>query len=589
MNPAVWLRIAAVAIAVAGVIDPVVTADRAVKRTVAVVRAAEGTAADASARDDLARRLSSSYRVIDRVMPGASATIVVGEGLPAAAADVVAPAFAVLPAPRDPSVAITAIDVPRETPFASRAPVEVSVRVRQGSGQKVEIALRQGAATIDRVERTVASADDTLHVALDFVPPTRGPVTLTASARLVGTPVSSEADAVTDVTDRPWSVLFFDRQPSWGSTFVRRALERDPRFSVRSRTATSTGIATERGDAPVSLDRRETLDAYDAVVLGAPDSLSASVIGSVERFARQRGGAVVVLLDRPGGATLMRLTRVARWTASMSPAAIAVETPLAGVAPLQATELLALDRLPAGARVLAQASLGGVVRPVVFEVPVGAGRVIASGVVDAWRYRGVPESSTFDRFWQTTIGEAAAAAPPSMRVEPSATLLSPGQITVIAVAIRDVAGVLPATGSLNVRASASGPAASSAGTALRLWPEGMPGHFVAEFRAPDETGVYRVDVESEGARGEAKIVVVGASGRIPKPDESDALTTWVHSRSGQVFAAADSAGLDRALSATLRPEHRSEPWWPMRSAWWIIAFAGALGGEWWLRRRRDLR
>jgi hypothetical protein len=33
---------------------------------------------------------------------------------------------------------------------------------------------------------------------------------------------------------------------------------------------------------------------------------------------------------------------------------------------------------------------------------------------------------------------------------------------------------------------------------------------------------------------------------------------------------------------------RAETWHPMRSAWWIIPFALALSGEWWLRRRRGL-
>ena len=129
-----------------------------------------------------------------------------------------------------------------------------------------------------------------------------------------------------DVVNRTWQVLFYDRRPSWASTFVRRALEDDARFSVRSRTQTSTGVAIERGDVPASLGAVDRIDAFDAVVVGAPAALSPVEVQTLEEFAHRRGGAVVVLLDGPASGPLGGLTRANAWTTSTLPAATPVET-----------------------------------------------------------------------------------------------------------------------------------------------------------------------------------------------------------------------------------------------------------------------
>ena len=54
-------------------------------------------------------------------------------------------------------------------------------------------------------------------------------------------------------------------------------------------------------------------------------------------------------------------------------------------------------------------------RPVVVEYPLGAGRVLFSGAMDAWRYRASPDDG-FGRFWRTRIAEAALAAPGRLEV-----------------------------------------------------------------------------------------------------------------------------------------------------------------------------
>ncbi len=274
-------------------------------------------------------------------MPGAAATVVVGSRLPASAATIAGPAFVLTPADTGPSVSIVSIDAPRETPFASRAPVQARVRVRGAAGRRVAVQLRQGQAVLDRAERTVASADEIVSLSLDFVPVSRGASVVSVSAAMTDDArARADADVAIDVVERAWRVLFYDRRPSWASTFVRRALERDPRFSVRSRTQTSTGLAVERGEVPSTLRDEDQLEGFDAVVVGAPAVLTPGDVQSLEAFARYRGGAVVVLLDEPVTGALAGLTGATSWTSSTTPTPTVVESAIPDQPRLEATEVL---------------------------------------------------------------------------------------------------------------------------------------------------------------------------------------------------------------------------------------------------------
>jgi len=92
--------------------------------------------------------------------------------------------------------------------------------------------------------------------AADADPVGVGAAALRVVATLSGTADSAAADMVVDVRDARWSVLFFDPRPSWQSTFVRRAIERDPRFVVTSRVVTSRNVSVDAGEPPSRLDDR---------------------------------------------------------------------------------------------------------------------------------------------------------------------------------------------------------------------------------------------------------------------------------------------------------------------------------------------
>jgi hypothetical protein len=57
---------------------------------------------------------------------------------------------------------------------------------------------------------------------------------------------------------------------------------------------------------------------------------------------------------------------------------------------------------------------------------------------------------------------------------------------------------------------------------------------------------------------------------------------------GVVVDATDTGGLERHVRGLGRRDHL-RPRHPMRSAWWILPFTGALFGEWALGRRRGAR
>ena len=55
-------------------------------------------------------------------------------------------------------------------------------------------------------------------------------------------------------------------------------------------------------------------------------------------------------------------------------------------------------------------------RPVVVEWPDGAGRVLFSGAMDAWRFRAALQTTGSARFWRARIAEGALAAPARLEV-----------------------------------------------------------------------------------------------------------------------------------------------------------------------------
>jgi hypothetical protein len=579
------LRSAAVSIAVAAVVDPSVQSARPVRADVAVL---DGGDAELTAR--VAARLDDVVHVIRGPHAGAAATIVAGTALPEAARRLAVPGFAVVPA-SDAPVRLAAIRAPRRASVRAAVPIEVELTTSGDVGD-VGVALEYAGVTLDRV---VAGEGDgiTRTAALSYLPLESGPAVLRVHARSADGRAATSADVVVEIEDRVWRVLFFDSRPSWSSTFIRKAIGQDGRFEVTTRVITSRDVSLDIGEAPGSLDRLEALRAFDVIVAGAPEVLTTGEVAALERFARRRGGTVVLPLEARASGPLERLWGTGRWDELTSPARLSVAPVRPGAAALAATELAWPALLPPSGVALATFDAGdgrAAPAPVVWQAPLGAGEVVVSGALDGWRFR-TASTSGFDAFWRATLADAAARALRPVDITPAAALVRPGARTPVRVLLRDAA-LDPDAGagaaSRDVTASVAAVLVDvDAERRIRLWPEGPAGYLRGEFEAPLEPGVYGIVVSSGGDEGRASIVVADAVAD-EAPADRAWLAAWATSRGGAVFAESGLDDMVRAVERTVAGPWREETWHPMRSAWWLAPFVLALGVEWWWRRRHGL-
>jgi hypothetical protein len=402
MRTGVW-RIAAWSIAVAGVLDPSMTLTRPMKPEVALV--ADRRLPDPRLIDRVADTLGSRFTVIRGPSLGAAAVVSIGYQMPSVAAREIGRGFAVVPAPRTPFAAIASVRAARRVPLQARSPIEVRVHTAGARGRSLTVTLRRQGAAVDQVKQTV-TADDTMETArLESVASAPGVVALTVAAQIDSSELSTIELAQT-VEDERWAVLCFDRRPSWMATFVRRALEGDPRFVVTSRVATSRGTpGVTAGQPPAALSALPSLELFHTVIVGAAEELTADDAAGLSRFMRERGRTVVLLLDQPDSrnhsAALRSLTGVAGWTLTERadawgvPLASAVLRPLTlptwadGVAPEEVR-----DKPPE--------------TPSVWRTAIGRGSLLVSGALDAWRYRDANEGA-FGAYWRKVVAAGAQA------------------------------------------------------------------------------------------------------------------------------------------------------------------------------------
>lgn len=616
------LRAVAIAIALAAAVDPAVTTMRPVRPVVSVVAAEPARDGALAAR--VAAELAGAFTVLPAPFADAAAVVVVGERVPPDAVRASlpdsAPVFAVLP-DAGAALRIAGLEAPRHVPLASRVEVVALLDATAARGREVEVRLSHEGALADRV--VVEAATDGLRVPLRYVPTAAGPAHLRVEAAVAGgrAPTdSARADLVVEVRDARWQVLVFDRRPSWQSTFVRRALARDPRLVVTSRTETSPAASAEAGRAPEGLDDLARTMRFDAIVVGAPEALTARDVDGLARWLRRRGGGALLLFDRDTAGPADRLLGTSGWRTSRERAPLPVSLPglLPDSAALRATLVRRPARLPVGAEPLG----AGRTADVVWERPVGAGRLVVNGALDAWRWRD-PSRSAFDEAWSALVADLAAGAAPPLAVELASPVLPPGGETTVQVTLRDLAlggdveGEAARAGrggaaSVAVAAALEGPAGAI--VPVRLLPDGAPGTLRGRLRAPGVPGTWRLVVRadtggsaqaaaaaasaatspsraaSEGAEAlSAAVPVVVADGATDAvPAERALLSAWAASRVGDALPSARVAELPSGMARALRPGPRPVTWHPMRSPWWILPFALALAGEWWLRRRRGL-
>jgi hypothetical protein len=595
-----------VLIAVAAVIDPQVTTVRRDRPLLSVV---EGDATrDSVVARDVERALRSRYSLIRAPFSSASGTVLVGDRLPDGAREMAAPVVVMSPHTRGPRVRITQVRAPTRASLEARASIDVTLSV-EGLGVSdapvgTDISLARvvnGSAVVVDRERREARRDTTFTLSLDVVPTVAKPTVLRVSASLAGRADTSRTDVMIDVHTERWSVLFFDRRPSWMSTFVRRSIERDPRFAVTSRIITSTNISRETGQAPTGLDAIAATEAFDVIVVGAPDALTVRDVDGMRTLLRERGASVMVLADRAAAGPADALLGFGGWrtTPRRTPVDLAVSVPDAERDTLLTLRGLSVGRparLPAGAipiavlrenrtDTLAEERPPNVdrerARTVVWRTPVGLGDLLVSGAFDAWRYRDTAQS-TFDATWRDLLEHAASRRQPVFDLALSQRLVEPGARVTLTITPRDSTNDAVIRVVLRPRDSA---AVSSADIPLRIDDARARGSVT--FRAPASPGAFDVMVARGPDTARSALVVAEHVARDVRDDPA-LLEAWAQSRGGKALTRDELATLPGVLDDLVSARARETAWHPMRSPWWIVPFALLLAAEWWIRRRRGL-
>jgi hypothetical protein len=580
MNTArLTLRSIAVLIAIAATIDPAFPLVRASSDPVVVVKLTS-TPIDGAVRameQSLPGRAVTAREVINGRLPCASAEdcVLIADG----SLDVdwgrrFKPVSMLVVTPEgEPNVRISSVAIPRAHGAAAGA-ARVQLEGHGVAGKRTEVRVLDGAAVIGAAAHDWTTAE-TATLDIPWWPIDTG----TRALRIEASPIDGEITAIDNHIDigvpietGRIPVLIFDARPSWHSTFVRRALEDDARFAVgaRSRVAPALSAGTPNG----RLDE-DTLDQVPLAIVGGLEALTGAEVDLLDRYVRNRGGTLVLLPERrPTGEAARLFDGV--WTEHLSPT---LET----VGSLRATELLRATNVSPASTVLAMS--GGL--PVIVSSPTGAGRIVVSGAMDAWRYRD-RDTSAFDRLWRSLIAQGAAAGQ-ALIVDVDRTVAATGTRVPFTIRERrfDPLGI--------VEASAVARCNDGLAMTIRLWPAGSLGEFAGEL-PPSPPGQCTVEAAVGDRHTTAMIAIADAVARgigvtVAKLENEVRASGGVVARAGNPSTSlrASAATIASALIASTEPMSRVVSVHPMRASWWMFPFAACLTAEWWLRRRAGLR
>ncbi|MBA3638298.1 MAG: hypothetical protein H0W53_03270 [Acidobacteria bacterium] len=491
-------------------------------------------------------------------------------------AGVPAPVFA-MPLEEAPAVVIARVTAP-STILGQTAPITATVRAFGLVGQTTTIALLRDGTKIESIEHRWTSDDETFVASQAFVPATPGTQGVRITATTDGVARTTSADVAVPVREHQLRVLAYEARPSWPLAFVRRSLEAEPVFDVTTTSRTTSRSATTSPTAPASLVTLQ-MDRFDAVLVGAPETLTAAEIRALDTFVTRRGGTLVLLPDRRLPENVIRAFGLPEFEEVILERSLTT----AGPGPTIRTSELLLAADGARLEPLGAVRHAANDRVVVGSLVRGAGRIIVSGAMDAWRYRADPEV-TFDNFWRGLIADAAAAAPPPVVVKVEPSIARAGDELIVSVTLRptefDVDNEsisLPA-----VKAALN--SARGGSEVIRLWPDVVPGTFEGRTRAP-RAGTYTVSTSIAGGSADAPLLVA-----------DDVIHAASRSSRAAAFAAAATGGavvtnLDDLAGRleSLEPNSVEQLTRPMRSPWWILPFTILLCAEWALRRKGGAR
>ena len=529
-------------------------------------------------RAQLGDALAGEFDIVDGADNSADALIVLGDRYPEEPPPETARVSTIsLGGELAPNVAIVDVTAPRAIPPATAIRLSARVEGSRLSGQTTVAIVRAGGAEVGRASHTWSKDRETWLAQIDAVPVGRPPFTFEVSLAALpaeATALDNAAVVRVEEADR-MRVLVLEARPSWATAFVRRAIESDPRFAVSGigvaspRARVASGAAAPTADWLTRADDA-ALAAFDVVVAGGLEALPPATASILDRFMRERGGAVALVPDARIPAAVVR-----EFMPGVEFREALLERPTALDGGLRAGELLGSSSLPAGAQVIAQE--GTSKRAVVWTAARGDGLLFVSGALDAWRYRAESQGS-FDRFWRSTLSGLALAARPAVDVTLSPRRAAVGERVRVVARVRSLERTR-----LGERLGIAG---EVDGQPLRFWPDATEGTFSASFFAGQgPQSAARASLADADASGSAALTVDDH----PRRASALPLALLAETRGGVDVGPANVPALLQHLRDGIASAPAKQTRHPMRSAWWLVPFSIGLGGEWWLRRRRGAR
>lgn len=569
------LRAGALLIAIAGIVDPAVATRRKSPLPVDVRLPPAGD----PTLDEAVRTRAELFAALgdaadDRSGESPRAIIAIGNAVPEGVASV--PVFTVAAGrgPRLTAVAVSSSD----TVVGQKQLISVRFQGHGLRGRTSELTLTRGASHVAGSTHRWMQDDEPFEARFEVVAPAPGLDVWQLAASTEDTS-GVRVDIPIRVGARKLRVFVYEPRPSWPAGFVRQALEGDAVFDVSATARTSRAVATETARAPRSLAALDH-DSIDAIVVGGLEGLTDSELAVLGRFASARGGSVVLLPDGPIPEHVRAALDLPAFEELLLERPVEVRSDSVR---FRASELL----LPRGGvryGTVATVTLGAVSRPAVMSFAHGEGDVVVSGVLDAWRYRS-EQAGGFVPFWRGLLADAALRAVPPLAVEIEPRVARPGQRVAIRARFRETEWTRT-PGAIGFPPVSASLVTGRTDEMVRMWPAAAPGVYEARITAP-VAGAYAVRVRSGRSTVEAPLVVAPAAAHV-SPDHSADWRRLANASGGQMFEAQETQQLAARLRGIDAPlvEHRSRP---MRSAWWIVPFAGLLTIEWAMRRRKGQR
>ena len=420
-------------------------------------------------------------------------------------------------------------------------------------------------------------------------PAFRGHRRRTADRRESSADEDNAADLAIFATARTLRVAVYEPRPSWAAGFVRRALESDPVFEVSSLVRPSRGRRGPCGRACLRGLTCAALAPFDAVLVGAPEELTASEVAALDdvRAGARRGRHSSCRIAGRRVPTL-RLFPSARFDEDV--ARQTCRRSGAGARPRSARRSLRCREASGGRR---RDRLGPSEIGRAGDRFVAARRRPGDRVFGRARCVAIPRRATTRPSVGSGPGRSRTSRPPlrrGCRSRSDPALAAPGEpsLTIRAAAIsrrslRRARRAMPCR-----RRFARGRDGSQ--QFVRLWPLAEPGVFEGDGRAPACRADTRRGRRVAGERWPTRRFSSPTGVRQPPRTTIGLRWMLVAAATGGRRDATDpisrrSSATCAAWAAATCPADRH----PMRSGWWGSPFAAALCGEWALRRRGGAR